>query len=116
MFAVNIRGAFLTTQACAHELRSLGRRVKRRARAPDQQVAVAVAAGTSEALAELSPREREVAALIASGSKNREIAAELFLSEKTVESHIRNIFAKLGVSSRASVAGAVGGRNVQGFP
>ena len=38
---------------------------------------------------------------------NREIAAALFLSDKTVESHIRNIFHKLGVSSRVEVARAV---------
>jgi DNA-binding NarL/FixJ family response regulator len=38
---------------------------------------------------------------------NREIAAALFLSEKTIESHLRNIFVKLGASSRVQVARAV---------
>ena len=38
---------------------------------------------------------------------NREIAATLFLSDKTIESHLRNIFAKLGVSSRVDVARTV---------
>jgi DNA-binding CsgD family transcriptional regulator len=49
----------------------------------------------------LSPREREVLALLATGKSNRAIAAELFLSEKTIARHISNIFAKLALSSRA---------------
>ena len=52
----------------------------------------------------LSRREREVAGLVTARHTNREIAATLFLSEKTVESHLRNIFAKLGASSRVHVA------------
>ncbi len=58
-------------------------------------------------LASLSTREREVAGLVTARHTNREIAATLFLSEKTVESHLRNIFAKLGASSRVEVARTV---------
>ncbi len=52
----------------------------------------------------LTEREREVAALIARGQTNREIAATLFLGEETVVTHIKHIFAKLGCDSRARVA------------
>lgn len=55
----------------------------------------------------LSGRELEVATLIRDRHTNREIAGELFLSIKTVESHVRNIFVKLGVSSRADIARAL---------
>jgi predicted ATPase/DNA-binding CsgD family transcriptional regulator/tetratricopeptide (TPR) repeat protein len=51
----------------------------------------------------LSPREREVAALIGRGLSNGEIAETLVLSKRTVENHISSIFSKLGVSSRAQV-------------
>ncbi|MEW1921288.1 helix-turn-helix transcriptional regulator [Pseudarthrobacter oxydans] len=50
----------------------------------------------------LTPRENEVLRLVASGRGNRAIAAELYLSEKTVARHISNIFLKLGLSSRAA--------------
>ncbi|MEW9870292.1 response regulator transcription factor [Arthrobacter sp. HS15c] len=50
----------------------------------------------------LSPRETEVLRLVASGEGNRAIAAELYLSEKTVARHLSNIFLKLGVSSRTA--------------
>jgi DNA-binding NarL/FixJ family response regulator len=49
----------------------------------------------------LSRRESEVLALVATGRTNRAIADELFISEKTVARHVSNIFAKLGISSRA---------------
>lgn len=52
----------------------------------------------------LTRREREVAALVADGLTNREIAERLVLSERTVEAHIANVFAKIGVSSRSQVA------------
>jgi DNA-binding NarL/FixJ family response regulator len=50
----------------------------------------------------LTPREVEVLRLVAAGGSNREIAAELVLSEKTVARHVANIFLKIGVSSRAA--------------
>jgi ATP/maltotriose-dependent transcriptional regulator MalT len=50
----------------------------------------------------LSVRELQVLRLLASGKTNRAIAAELFLSEKTVDRHVSNIFGKLDVSSRAA--------------
>jgi DNA-binding CsgD family transcriptional regulator len=48
----------------------------------------------------LSAREREVMSLIAGGHTNGEIAAHLFLAEKTVKNHVRRIYSKLGVASR----------------
>ena len=50
----------------------------------------------------LTPRELDVLRLVATGKTNRAIAADLFLSEKTVARHISNIFRKLGLSSRAA--------------
>lgn len=52
----------------------------------------------------LSEREAQVLRLIAAGKTNRDIAATLFISEKTVARHVSNIFDKLGVSSRTSAA------------
>ena len=54
------------------------------------------------ATAGLTAREAQVLRLVATGMTNRALAAELFLSEKTVARHVSNIFAKLGVSSRAA--------------
>ena len=53
-------------------------------------------------LSRLTPREREVLALIATGRTNRSIATQLFISEKTVARHVANIFTKLGLTSRAA--------------
>ena len=68
--------------------------------------ATAVAATTSPAQLGhrdvLSERELEVLRLVAAGSTNREIAARLTISEHTVARHVQNMFAKLGVSSRAA--------------
>ncbi len=53
----------------------------------------------------LSPREREVLYILAEGRTDRDIAARLFISERTVHVHVRRILAKLGVSSRTEAAG-----------
>jgi DNA-binding CsgD family transcriptional regulator len=55
----------------------------------------------------LTGREREVAQLVAAGRSNAQIAAELFLSVRTVESHIYRACVKLGVTSREEFAGVV---------
>jgi ATP/maltotriose-dependent transcriptional regulator MalT len=52
----------------------------------------------------LSPREKEVLSLVAQGLSNREIGLELFISPVTVKVHVRHIFDKLGVKSRAAAA------------
>jgi DNA-binding NarL/FixJ family response regulator len=96
-------GARRLGDTCAQQLRRLGVRVRRRVSGP----------GEGKGLAELTRREREIAVLVHDGRTNREIAAELFLSEKTVETHLRNIFGKLGAQSRKDVAAAVE-RGVQG--
>jgi DNA-binding NarL/FixJ family response regulator len=60
------------------------------------------AAAARDPLAELTPREREVLALIAQGKTDRGIAAELFVTRKTVEAHVRSILAKLDLPTGAS--------------
>jgi DNA-binding CsgD family transcriptional regulator len=59
---------------------------------------------TGSAAGPLTPREREVLQLVATGRTNRAIAADLFLSEKTVARHLSNIFTKLGVTSRTAAS------------
>ncbi len=61
----------------------------------------------SSALARLTERELQVARLVVDRRTNAQIARELLLSEKTVETHLRNIFSKMGVGSRVDLARAV---------
>lgn len=55
-------------------------------------------------LARLSAREREVLAVLAEGATNNELAERLFISERTVNRHLSNIFAKLEVGNRTAAA------------
>ena len=66
---------------------------------PEKALAPAVSDG-----APLTPRELQVARLIAGGRSNKEIAAELVISQRTAEGHVERILAKLGFTSRAQVA------------
>ena len=52
----------------------------------------------------LTPREREVAGLVSQGLTNREIAARLFLSERTAQNHVQHILTKLGLPNRGQIA------------
>lgn len=58
-------------------------------------------------LADLTDAEQRIATLVASGRRNREIAAELFVSVRTVEAHLGRIFRKLGIRSRTELTGIV---------
>jgi DNA-binding NarL/FixJ family response regulator len=60
----------------------------------------------------LTPREREVIRLLATGSSNRDIARELYISEKTVSVHVSNIMAKLGAPSRGKAVAEATRRNL----
>jgi DNA-binding CsgD family transcriptional regulator len=61
----------------------------------------------ASALDTLSPQELQVALVVARGATNRETASQLFLSVKTIEFHLRNIYRKLSVRSRTELAGLV---------
>ena len=93
------RGAGLVGDLAAQELRRLGTR--------PSAAASRAAAGTG--LETLTEREREIADLVAQGRANKEVAAELFLSEKTIEHHLSRIYAKAGVRSRTELAAMLGG-------
>jgi DNA-binding NarL/FixJ family response regulator len=80
------------------ELRKLGRSIHRRTRAGNAD---------GSGVDSLTERELQIARLVVDRKTNPQIAAELFLSSKTVETHLRNTFRKLGVASRVDVARAV---------
>ena len=64
----------------------------------------------------LTPAEARVAALVVEGKTNREVAAALFLSERTVEGHLAHIFGKLGVRNRREIASVLAPTQEQGVP
>jgi DNA-binding NarL/FixJ family response regulator len=93
--ALDSVGAQRYRDAAERELRQLGHHIHRRSQP---------ATGDGAGVDALTQRELEIARRIVDRQTNRQIAEELFLSPKTVETHIRNIFAKLGADSRVEVA------------
>jgi DNA-binding CsgD family transcriptional regulator len=88
-------GAGPFADRAARELRATGETVRKR---------------TVDTLDELTPQEAQIARLAADGNTNAEIGAQLFLSPRTVEWHLRKVFTKLGISSRRELRSALPGR------
>jgi len=85
-------GAQPFAERAARELLATGETVRKR---------------TVDTLDELTPQETQIARLAADGQTNPEIGAQLFLSPRTVEWHLRKVFGKLGISSRRELRGAL---------
>ncbi|WP_309066136.1 response regulator transcription factor [Microbacterium sp.] len=103
---------FLTKDAGAAELADAAVAVARGDAVMSQRATAALvgfvrdgvpAGPAADALAVLSPREREVALALAAGASNDDIARQLFLSENTVKTHVKAVLAKLGVPDRVHV-------------
>jgi DNA-binding CsgD family transcriptional regulator len=82
-------GASLWAERARVELRASGERSRRR---------------DPSTLDDLTPQEVQIAQLVAQGGTNRAIAAQLFLSPRTIDFHLRNVFRKLGIRSRTELA------------
>ena len=91
-------GALRYRESAERELGKLGHRPHRRTRPGKTD---------GSGIASLTERELQVARLVVDRKTNPEIAAELFLSQKTVETHLRNIFHKMDVTTRVALARAV---------
>ena len=91
-------GALRYRQSAERELGKLGHRPHRRTR-PGRTGGAGIES--------LTERELQVARLVVDRKTNAQIAAELFLSQKTVETHLRNSFSKVGVTTRVALARAV---------
>jgi DNA-binding CsgD family transcriptional regulator/tetratricopeptide (TPR) repeat protein len=97
----------LGARLLAAEIEALGRRARLEPALPLDGAAANGPAPEPETVTDelgLTPREREVLALVADGRTNRQIAEALFISAKTASVHVSNILAKLGVANRGEAA------------
>jgi DNA-binding CsgD family transcriptional regulator len=78
-------GAEQWAQRARHELQATGETARRR---------------TPDAITHLTPQELQIARLVANGHTNKEVATQLYLSPRTIDAHLRAVFAKLGITSR----------------
>jgi DNA-binding CsgD family transcriptional regulator len=88
----DLLGARPWGEQARRELRASGERSRRR---------------TPDARDELTPQELQIAQFAAEGLSNREIGQRLFLSHRTVSTHLYRVFPKLGITSRAELSGAL---------
>jgi DNA-binding CsgD family transcriptional regulator len=91
---LNAMGVAGFAERARHELLATGEKVRRR---------------TDDTRDELTPQEEHIARLAVAGRTNPEIGAELFLSPRTVEWHLRKVFTKLGITSRRALRDALPG-------
>jgi DNA-binding NarL/FixJ family response regulator len=92
-------GADGFAERAARELLATGERVRKR---------------TTDAPAQLTPRETQIGRLAGDGLSNPEIAAQLFMSPRTVEYHLHKIFTKLAIGSRSQLHGVLADSRNQG--
>jgi two-component system, NarL family, response regulator DevR len=72
-----------------------------------QRVRMAASGGASDELADLTPQERRILLLVAEGKTNKEVAADVFLSDKTVKNYVSSILSKLNLQRRTQAAAFV---------
>jgi DNA-binding CsgD family transcriptional regulator len=90
--ALDTMGAHAFAERARRELLATGGGIRRR---------------TIDTREQLTPQEAQIARLASEGLANGEIAARLFLSQRTIEWHLRTVFTKLGISSREELVGAL---------
>ena len=110
----DLRGARTALSRAVELFESLGSPPWAERAAHELSLAGASVDETTDRVARLTPQERHIAELAASGLSNKQIGAQLYLSSRTVSTHLYRIFPKLGITSRASLRDALAGRRDDG--